>query len=86
MWETPDLLEFIPEFKSGKPELKTRFALDRQPITGDIRKIHLYHNGGDLLYAMRFFDAAGTLIYESAWKFVFTDDYMDYIKMHEILL
>ena len=54
----------------------------RQSITGDIRKIHLYHLA-DLLCGMRFFDKDGKLIYESACKWVFTDSMID---QHEILL
>ena len=62
--------------------MKSKFVLRRRPITGEIRKIQLFHCNGEL-GGVRFFNADGKLIYESARNNVFTNSV--YSK-HEILL
>ena len=44
MWDTTDSYEFIPVFESGEPEIKATKESTRRTITGEIRKIQLYHN------------------------------------------
>ena len=57
----------------------SNILMERQQVTGVIRKIHLYIRYGELK-GIRFYDATGTLIYESAFKRAFI-----YTK-HEIIL
>ena len=58
--------------------------LPRDPITGDIRKIHLFYRPYDgSLCGLRFFGSDGKLIYESAYKNAFF--YFGF-NQHEILL
>ena len=58
--------------------------MKRRPITGDIRKIQLYYYPHYAeLRGIRFFNADGKMIYESACKRVFIDSY---VEQHEILL
>ena len=84
MHEIPDLAEFIPEFESGKPNIQSKYPLTRRSITGEIRKIVLFYYDYDgQLTGIRFYDAAGQMLYESAWKGAFTSTYY---KQHEILL
>ena len=53
-------------------------------ITGEIRKIHLYYwPRNAVLAGMRFYDATGKMIYESADKYAFISSS---VKQHEILL
>ena len=54
-----------------------------RPITGEISKIHLYHNDYARLIGFRFYDKKGKIIYESALKSAFNTSY---VKQHEILL
>ena len=71
MHDRPAYCEFIPEFESGKPEIKSEEEMKRQSITGSIRKIHLFYRFAQL-GGIRFYDKDGKLIYESAYKFAFT--------------
>ena len=83
MWDKTTGCEFKPEFESGELEIKSKEALTRQKINGTIRKIHLYNHTDGMLFAMRFYDADGQMIYETAWKGAFT---YPGVKQHEILL
>ena len=76
MWDHHDTHKFIPEFKSGKPDLES-YDLKRQPINGVIRKIHLYYltAGTGVLAGFRFFDRDDVCIYESADKRPFNKPY-----------
>ena len=79
IWETSRGCEFIPEFESGRPKIKSDSVLTRKPINGVIRKIHLYHSD-EWLAGIRFFDDAGQMIYQSAYKNGFISE------KHEIIL
>ena len=64
--------------------MKSTCSLIYKPITGTIRKIIIfYHPAHAMLEGLRFYDAAGTLIYETAYKVPFTSSVYKY---HEILM
>ena len=69
VYDHPNYYKF--GFAFGTEVLKTE-GLKFNPINGDIRKIHLYHNFDGTLLGLRFFDADGKCIYESARMDAFT--------------
>ena len=67
-----------------KSRLKTETELTHRPITGEIRKIHLFYHYLSLqLEGLRFYDQDGKLIYVSAYKWPSTHSG---ILKHEISL
>ena len=61
--------------------MQSSYPLTRDPINGEIRKILLFYNRTNAtLYGIRFFDAPGKMIYESAFKIGNSQ------TLHEILL
>ena len=83
MWHTPLHDSFIPEFKSGKPRIKSKLPLTRRTITGEIRTIHIYYcKGVDRLYGFKFYDSAGKCIYESPYKLGLTGLNVKHLEIH----
>ena len=75
MWDHPELPEFNLEFESGMLQIPTLRNLRRTEITGTIRKIHIYcWPVYGTLEGLRFYDADGKCIYESACSLSFNDD------------
>ena len=74
------MYEFNIALVKEQSNLKSQKNLTLKKISGNIKTIHLFHNGA-LLHGIRFFDAKNTCVYESAWKSAFTG----YAK-HEITL
>ena len=68
MWDSPADCEFNLEFESGMLVIKSEELL-RQPINGEIRKIHLfYYPYTAQLMGIRFYDLDDKCIYESTCK------------------
>ena len=64
--------------------MQSGYPLERDLITGTIRKIILFYDRTSAyLRGLRFYDATGNLIYESAWKMPFR---YDRIKQNQIML
>ena len=74
MWDSTNYCELNPEFESGKLEIQSNKKLTRRPITGEIRKIHLFYNHPTVhcLEGIRFYDVDGVCIYEGGWHAAFT--------------
>ena len=59
-------------FVLGGISINSKHELMLRPITGDLRKIYLYHDRGGVVTGLQFFGADGDLIYESEYKGGFT--------------
>ena len=72
VYETPKDYEMNFGFVYGGIQINSKHELMLRPITGDLRKIYLYHDRGGVVTGLQFFGADGDLIYESEYKGGFT--------------